>query len=119
MKMKYESLPGIYELESISSNQNGRPVTEIVQPSMFTFTRNGRLSVVCISDFTVMAYVGSYEVKDDVLKISVDSSMYREMEGTVITRKILKFDGGKLVLEAIGSKSGDRSILTWNRAIAL
>jgi len=117
--MKYESLPGIYELESIFSDQHGKPITEIVQPSMFTFTRNGRLSVVCISDLTVMAYVGGYEVKDDILKISVDSSMYREMEGTVITRKILKFDDRKLVLEAIGSKSGDRSILTWNRTVAL
>jgi hypothetical protein len=117
--MKYETLPGIYELESISSDLNGKTVAETVLPSMFTFTRNRRLSVVCVSDLTVMAYVGGYEVKDDVLKISVDSSMYREMEGTIITRKILKFDDKQLVLEAIGSKSGGKSVLTWNKTITL
>lgn len=117
--MKYRELPGIYESENIESSNEGVPIDEIVRPGMFTFTRDGRLSVVSASNKKVMAYVGSYRVEDDVLKIAIESCVYRDMEGTTITRRILRFDGKHLVLEAVGSKSKERSVLTWKKKIPL
>ena len=117
--MKYKNLPGIYELERIESDKDGAPVAETSRPGMFTFTRDGRLSVVSASNLMVMAYTGSYRVEDDVLKIDVESCVYREMEGKTITRKILSFDDSHLVLEAVSSKSTGRSVLTWKKKLPL
>ena len=117
--MKYRELPGVYESESIVTDKDGAPVAESVRPGMFTFTADGRLSVVSASDRHVMAYVGSYEVEGDVLKIAVESCVFREMEGRRITRKILAFDGSRLVLEALGSQSKERSVLTWKKKVPL
>lgn len=86
---------------------------------MFTFTRDGRLSVVSASNLFVMAYTGSYTVENELLKIGVESCNHREMEGKTITRKILNFDGSVLVLEAVSSQSPERSVLTWKKKIPL
>lgn len=117
--MKYKNLPGIYELQHIQSEKNGAPVPETARPGMFTFTRDGRLSVVSASDLSVMAYTGSYNVEDDALKIGIESCVHREMEGKTITRRILSFDDSLLVLEAVSSKAPERSILTWKKKIPL
>lgn len=117
--MKYKELPGVYESESIVTDKDGVPVDESVRPGMYTFTPDGRLSVVSATDRHVMAYVGSYEVEGDALKIAVESCVFREMEGRRITRKILGFDGSRLVLEAIGSESKERSVLTWKKKLPL
>lgn len=117
--MKYRELPGIYESEKIETDKKGVPVDEIVRPGMFTFTCDGRLSVVSASNVMVMAYVGSYWIEDDELKIAIESCVYREMEGKTITRRILRFDGTYLVLEAVGSISKERSVLTWKKKIPL
>ena len=117
--MKYKNLPGIYELQRIESEKNGVPVDETARAGMFTFTRDGRLSVVCASNLSVMAYTGSYRVENDVLKIDVDSCVHREMEGKAIARKILSFDDAVLVLEAVSSKSREKSILTWKKKMPL
>jgi hypothetical protein len=117
--MNYQELPGIYESEKIESSSEGVPTDEMVRPGMFTFTRDGRLSVVSASNKMVMAYAGSYTVENDALKIAIESCVYREMEGTAITRRILSFDGTRLVLEAVGSKGKERSVLTWKKKIAL
>ena len=55
----------------------------------------------------------------DVLKIKIDSCVHREMEGTEITRKILRLDEMYLALEAIGAKSRQRTVLTWKRKLSL
>ena len=113
--MNYDTLAGIYESERIETDKEGVPVAETVRPGMFTFLPGGRLSVVSASDKTVMAYVGLYVVEGDTLMISVESCVFREMEGTVIKRRIVQFDGTVLVLEAIGSVSKERSLLTWRK----
>lgn len=118
-RLNYHELPGIYELEKIETDKDGVFAEETVRPGMFTFTRDGRLSVVSASDMKVMAYVGSYTAEGGVLKICVESCVHREMEGTTITRSILRFDDTHLVLEAIGSKSKERSVLTWKKKFPL
>lgn len=117
--MKYKNLPGIYELERIESDKGGTPVAEISRPGMFTFTRDGRLSVVSASNLSVMAYAGSYRIEGDAIKISVESCVQREMEGKTITRRIMSFDESRLTLEAVSSKSTERSVLTWKKKIPL
>ncbi len=48
--MNSQNLPGIYESESIvTTDRHGANVPETVLPGMFTFTRDGRLSVVSAS----------------------------------------------------------------------
>lgn len=118
-ELKYKNLPGIYELEHIRSDKGGTPVAETSRPGMFTFTRDGRLSVVSASNLSVMAYTGSYRIEGDVLKIDVESCVRREMEGKTIARKILSFDESRLVLEAVSSKSTERSVLTWKKKLPL
>jgi hypothetical protein len=118
-KLEYTNLPGIYELERIESDKDGTPIAETARPGMFTFTRDGRLSVVSASDLMVMAYTGSYRIENDALKIDVESCVYREMEGKTITRKILSIDDSHLVLEAVSTKSTERSVLTWKKKLPL
>lgn len=117
--MKYDNLPGIYELERIESEKNGVPIDESARSGMFTFTRDGRLCVVSASNLSVMAYAGSYRVENDVLKIGVESCVQRELEGKTITRKIISFDEKLLVLEAVSSKSPEKSLLTWKKKTSL
>ena len=119
MRTITDGLPGVYESERIETDQEGLPVDETVRPGMVTFTRDGRLSVVSASDKMVMAYVGSYEVEGDALRIRVETCMFRELEGTVLTRRIVSFDGSRLVLEAVGAKSKQRSLLTWKKKLPL
>jgi hypothetical protein len=104
---------------SIETTVEGVPIQEEVLPGLFTFTPDGRLSVVSASKDSVMAYAGRYTVEGDVLSIRVDSCVVREVENTVITRKILEFDGTRLVLEAVGVKSKQRSVLTWKKKFPL
>ena len=117
--MNYENFPGIYELLEIRSGPKGHEVDEPVQRSMFTFTPEKKLAVVSASIKMVMAYAGDYKIENDILLIAIKSSVFREMENTVIKRKILEYDGQKLMLEAIGSKSKERSVLTWKKSIQL
>jgi hypothetical protein len=117
--MNIQHLPGIYELESLITDKAGVPIEDAARPSMFTFTRDGRLSVVSASQISVMAYVGSYKVEGDVLKIQVDSCVVRELEGTEMSRKILRLNSTHLVLEALGAKSGLHSVLSWKKKVSL
>jgi hypothetical protein len=117
--MKYENFPGVYELESILTDREGVEVPEKSQFGMFTFTRDLKLSVVSASDIMVMAYAGTYTIQDEILKIFIKSSVYRDMENTEVQRMIKFFDGKKLILEAVGKKSGLRSILTWSKTVSL
>lgn len=117
--MNLHQLPGIYESEKIETIEDGKPTNETVQPGIFTFTRDNRLSVVSASNQTVMAYVGSYRTEGEILKIQIDSCVFREMEGTEITRRILKLNETHLILEVVSLKSKTRSVLTWRRKISL
>lgn len=117
--MKYQELPGIYRAEGIETKKEGVPVDITVRPGMITFTRAGRMSVVSASTMGVMAYVGSYKIEADVLKIAIESCVHRGLEGKTITRKILSFDGTRLALEVVEAEASMRSVLAWTKEVPL
>lgn len=110
-----KKLPGIYELKDVQSYKDGASFSEKVKMSLFTFTKDGKLSVVSATDRMIIAYTGNYSVEEKFLKINVVSSSIKEIEGSTIERRIVNFDESTLVLEATGAKSGICSILTWQK----
>lgn len=119
MKFNVDNLFGIYELAKIESFENGQKTNEVANAGMFVFTRDKKLSVVSGSNEWVMAYTGSFEVKDDLIEIQVKSCVVREMEGTTITRKILVLDGKSLMLDASGSNKTKKTEISWKKTISL
>ncbi len=106
---------GIYELTQIHAVKDGQQTTERANAGMFVFTRDHKLSVVSGSNEWVMAYAGAFEIKDDMLFIHVKSCVVRELEGTTISRRILKLDGKNLVLDASGSNSTKKTEISWRK----
>lgn len=120
MNFDLELLYGIYELEKIESTVDGKITSEHAKSGMFVFTRENRLSVVSGSNNWVMAYTGSFQIKDDILFIKTESCVVREQEDTTITRKILKLDKEYLMLES--KRTGQQASfthLTWKKKISL
>lgn len=120
MTLNPELLYGIYELQKIESTVDGKITPEHAKSGMFVFTRENRLSVVSGSNEWVMAYTGTFEIKEDTLFIKTESCVVREQECMTITRKILKLDGENLMLESKrGSNPKDFTQLTWKKKISL
>jgi hypothetical protein len=118
MEYDLNKIYGVYEMHKIESTLNGEPTTERSKSGMFVFTRDDRLAVVSGSNEWVMAYSGSFEIKEDTLFIYTESCNVREKEDKTMTRKILKLDGVWLALEAKNSELGTRSEITWKKKLS-
>lgn len=119
MKFNIERLFGVYEMHMIKTTLNGKPTSERVKSGMFVFTRDNRLAVVSGTNESVMAYGGSFEVKDDTFFIHAESCNRREREGTTMTRKILKLDGTWLTLVVVNAEKGMRAEINWKKKLSL
>jgi|GEM_PF-3948805 len=117
--MNMDLIYGIWEMHTISSFKNGEPTSERAKSGMFVFTRDNRLAVVSGANEWVMAYCGSFEIKEEVLIIHTESCSVREREGTDMTRKILKLDSDWLILGAKSEDRGTSAEMTWKRELSL
>ncbi len=115
--MKIDDLYGVYEVDKVNSKLGGEKGPETSKGGMFTFTRDGKLCVVNGSSESIMCYSGTFKVEKDIIEIQIEVCNHREMDGTRITRKILKLDSKSLVLEAIGVKTGRLSVFSWNKIV--
>lgn len=110
-----ELLPGVYALESIVTDRAGEPVDETGVVGMLTVTPGGRLSVVNASTLNTMAYTGPYWLEGEQLTITLEGCCYEDMVGKSIRRRILELTEERLVLDAMGVKSGLHSVIRWKR----
>ena len=117
--MNIENLYGIYELESLETHKAGILSDDKATSGMFVFTRDHKLSVVSGSTEWVMAYTGTFEIKENQLVIHTGACVLREREGTTMQRTILKLDGKHLVLVAENTAKQEKSVLMWRKTIAL
>ena len=117
-QMNLELLYGVYELQKIENFVNGEKTSLTATSGMFTFTRDHRVSVVSGSNEWVMAYVGSFEVKNTHLLMKAEACVKRELEGTILTREIIKLDGEWLVLKS-ANQEGGYTELSWKKKISL
>jgi hypothetical protein len=113
--IRTELLPGVYELASVVTDNEGIPVDEDAVAGMCTITRDGRLTVFNCSTLSAIGYTGPYRVEGLLLKIELTCCSYPEMNGITIQRRILELTPEKLVLDAIGMKSKLHSVITWKR----
>ncbi len=120
MKFDIEQLYGIYEMTNLEAYENDQRTNERHNSGIFVFTRDHRLSVVSGSNEWVMAYCGSFEVKDDSLIINVEACNVREREGGIITRKIHTLDGTWLTLGYTKPNiPGSHTEITWKKKVSL
>ena len=116
--MNLELLYGVYELQNTEKFINGVKTNLNATSGMFTFTRDRRMSVVSGSTEWVMAYTGTFEIKDFKLLMKAEACVKRELEGTVISRDIEKMDGEFLVLVG-GDRATNYTVLTWKKKVDL
>lgn len=115
-ELDHHFLPGVYELVKVIAEVNGAWVDQQARSGLFTFTPQGKLSVVnSPNSAEVISYAGTYQVKGHTLEIQIAISNLPELEGKLSTRKILFLDPECLILEAIGARSGLRTRLTWKK----
>jgi len=119
MKFDLNHLYGIYRVQDIVTHQNGQPIEDSVIDGVFTFTRDHLLSVVNGSKSHVMSYVGKFTVENDVLLIEVKVCNYRDVEGSVLKRKIERLDQNELVVSMVSSDGTKSSVISWKKMAAL
>lgn len=119
MKFNEADLFGIYTLVKIEATKDSIPTNERANDGLFVFTRERKLSVVSGANEWVMAYTGDFSIQDDVLSIRVKACVTRELEGTIIQRKILSLDGTNLILEASNKDQEKRSVISWKKITPL
>ena len=117
--LNLEHLYGIHELKEIKTYVNGVQTKDKAKSGMFVFTRDHRLSVVSGSDEMVIAYTGTFEVKESTLFIRAESCSIREWEGVTIAREIIKLDPDSVIFGVASPDGSMRSELSWKKKISL